>query len=230
MRKSILLASLLAALVTLPAAAQKPTEGKKPGQGKANPTKSRPAEGKAQAGLRQLNVLSGVFEKLDLDDDQVAEVRLIVREFTEQARQQAGSIGDPELARKRQALIERLRSEGLQGPELRKAVQEALGPAGKPAAGSRPQEILAQRQTELISKVRGVLNESQQEKLDELLKQRAADQQAKRQAGDDAPARKRPEAGKKPGGEKKKKPAAPQKEGKGDGRGKGGSQGKGGVS
>lgn len=230
MRKRILLAGLLVALVTVPAAAQKPAEGKQPGQGNANPTKSRPAEGKGLAGLRQLNVLSGVFEKLDLDDDQVAEVRLIVREFTEQARQQAGANGDPELAKKRQALIERLRSDGLQGPELRKAVQEAIGTAGRPAPGGRPQEILAQRQAELISKVRAVLNESQQEQLDELLKQRAADQQAKRQAREDAPARKRPEAGQKPAGDNKKKREVPQNKRKGGGKGQAGGQGKGGES
>jgi hypothetical protein len=168
--------------------------------------------------------LAGLTEQLNLDDDQVAEVRLITREFTEKLREQMGNSGDSELAARRQELLAKFKQEGLQGPELRKAVQQALGPVAKPAAGSRPRDLLAQRQAELISKVREVLNEEQQEKLDALLRKRTQEQKQAREArGNGEAGKPGGKPNRKKGGEDGKSPEAPTGKGKKGKDGGGGS-------
>lgn len=184
-RKLFFLVMLLASLIACPLSAQKPEQPLTPG--KVRPGQNRPKQDE-RAGVKRwetMNVLEGLTEQLDLDDDQVAEVRLIVRDFTEQLRQQAeagASEQGNQSAAKRQKLLERFKNQGLQGQELKTAVQEALG-GSKPAEGGRLRDQLVQRQADLISKVREVLNEEQQEKLDELLRQRAEELRAKREAG-----------------------------------------------
>ncbi len=220
-RKVKILSLIVLGCLVLPAFSQSQEPDRKPGAGKgeAQQAQAKDRQGKTGNPGARLNILTGLTDQLNLDDDQVAEIRQITREFAERIREQQGNSGDSEAAARRQELLAKFKGEGLKGPELRKAVQQALGPTAKPAPGSRPRDLLAQRQAELISKVREVLTEEQQERLDGLLRKRAEEQQQgkqRRESGEGGKPSEAP-AGKKRGGDgdSSKAPAGKGKKGKG---------------
>lgn len=215
---------------------QDPAERKRPGQ-KSNPSlqlKSQDPAGKTaergpgsgQAKGRQKNPLAEIASQLDLNDDQREEIRTLLQEFQTQLRQQpdgaqAGDRAALQATRqKREEVISRLRSQGLEGKALKQAAMQELG-ISRPEPGSRPKDNLMQKQAELIRQVREVLSEEQRDQLDELLRARAAERKA---AGGNDPAGKRPG---KPGSNPSAKQGKNKNFGQGQSPNKGKAKGKG---
>ena len=154
------------------------------------------------------NAMAGMLEKLDLTDDQSAEIRAIMKEQASERRarmenqkgnnqgQPGNNQGSAEFKEKRDAVISKFQSQGLKGKELKQAVQQSLGKQDRPQPGNRPKDQMVQVQAEMIKKIREVLTEEQQAQLDELLRKRAENQKADRQPA-------------KPGTDKAKRPGNP---------------------
>lgn len=174
---------LLLAVFSLPLQAQQRKQPQRPLKGQPSRNRPAPVERKAGNPSERMSVLEGLIGQLNLDEEQLAEVRVIAEEFRARLPQQPGGAGAAESAAARQKLVARYRNQGLAGAELRKAVEDALAGPGKSAVDGRPRETLLQQQADLIGKVREVLNEEQQLKLDELLRQQTQSLRTKRESG-----------------------------------------------
>ncbi len=200
MKRGLILGTLLCGLLWLPGWSNGQDdrgEGRRRGDQFRQQQRERSQEGQRGQGQgpgagrgQQLGSLDGAIlahlRGLDLTEKQ----REQLRELMQALRANVNIQRDPQERQRRQEILERLRKEGLEGEELRRAVMREMG-IEPPARGEQRREPprvdlaqLQQRRAELMEKLRGILTAEQMTKLEDALSNLNRGAERRRGGGD----------------------------------------------